>query len=205
MNRLLTGELRRHADGLNACEREAERLMAGLDDAAFAWRPAPDRWSIAECIVHLTLTLRLYLPPIDDALAAARERGLLRQGPYRHGLLGALMLRSMEPPPRMRLRIPTRAIEPSREIPLDEARAVYLASHDELRARFAAAEGVDLGRARLASPLASWLKLSVGHAFGIIVAHERRHLWQAARVRAAPGFPAPAGSRMEDGAPRASP
>lgn len=195
MSQLLSGELRQHADGLNACEREAERLMAGLDDAAFAWRPAPERWSIGECIVHLTLTARLYLPTIDDALAAARAQGLLGAGPYRHGVLGALMVRAMEPPPRLRLRIPTRAIEPSREIPLEEARAVYLASHDELRARFAAAEGVDLGRTRIVSPFARRVRLSLGHAFALLVAHERRHLWQAARVRAAPGFPPPAAAQ----------
>jgi hypothetical protein len=188
---VLTGELCRHADALNAAEREMERVVAGLDDAAFNWRPAPARWSIAQCVAHLSLTARLYLPALDDAIAAARAIGLTGPGPYRHGWLGTLFVRSLEPPPRLRARVPRRALEPPAELELEDTRAVYLAAHEELRQRLAASSDVNLGRARLRSPFAAGLTLSLGQAFAALTAHERRHLWQAARVRAAPGFPTP--------------
>ena len=51
------------------------------------------------------------------------------------------------------------------------------------------ADGLDVSRAKMVSPLAKWLKLRIGAAFAILAAHERRHLWQAGRVVAAEGFP----------------
>ena len=36
----------------------------------------------------------------------------------------------------------------------------------------------------------SLIKLSLGQSFALMTAHERRHLWQAAQVREAAGFPA---------------
>ncbi|HEU4698498.1 MAG TPA: DinB family protein [Gemmatimonadales bacterium] len=187
--RVLTGELRQRADELYAAERVVERLVAGLDDAAFNWRSRPSRWSIAQCLTHLSLTARVYLPAIDDAIAVARAGGLVAPGPYRHGLVGTLLVRALEPPVRVRLRVPLPAIAPASEAPLDEARAIYEATHDELRQRLAAADGLDLGRARLRSPLSRYVTLSLGQAFAVLTAHERRHLWQAERVRAEAGFP----------------
>jgi hypothetical protein len=34
------------------------------------------------------------------------------------------------------------------------------------------------------------LKFTLGQAFRLLAAHERRHLWQARNVRNAPNFPA---------------
>ncbi len=51
------------------------------------------------------------------------------------------------------------------------------------------ADGLDLARARVKSPVVSWLGFSLGAAFGLIAAHERRHLWQARKVVASSRFP----------------
>ena len=37
----------------------ATRLSEGLDPDHIAWRPAPDRWSIGECLEHLNVTVEL--------------------------------------------------------------------------------------------------------------------------------------------------
>jgi hypothetical protein len=55
--------------------------------------------------------------------------------------------------------------------------------------RLRQANGLDLARARVASPLTRWLRMSLGSSFALMVAHERRHLAQARRVTRAPGFP----------------
>jgi hypothetical protein len=38
----------------------ADQIAAGLTMKAFNWRPAPDRWSIAQCLVHLNVSGDLY-------------------------------------------------------------------------------------------------------------------------------------------------
>ena len=46
-----------------------------------------------------------------------------------------------------------------------------------------------LARARVRSPAVAWLRIPLGSGFGVMAAHERRHLWQARKITGAPGFP----------------
>lgn len=168
--------------------RDADDVLDGLSDAQFNWRPDPHRWAVAECLSHLTVTGSAYLGALDRALAEARSRGLTGGRPFRPGLLGGWMTRSMEPPPRIRMRAPRSILPPTPDRPLAEVRAEFMALQDALERRFGEAEGVDLARARVTSPLASFLRMRLGDAFAFLLAHERRHLWQARRVRDEPGF-----------------
>ncbi|HEX2219347.1 MAG TPA: DinB family protein, partial [Gemmatimonadales bacterium] len=154
-------------------------------------RPAPDRWSVAGCLVHLNLSGGLYLPALDRAIADARARGLTGGGEYRPGLVGGWLARSMEPPPRARSRSRAqRQIRPPAEArPVAEVRTEFLGLQDELERRVRDAEGLDLARAKVTSPLLSLLRLRLGDALAFLLAHQRRHLWQAHRVREAAALP----------------
>jgi hypothetical protein len=52
------------------------------------------------------------------------------------------------------------------------------------------AEGLDLARVKVPTPISRLLKLSLGMTLAQAAAHERRHLEQARRVRENPRFPA---------------
>ena len=82
-----------------ALSADAGELVGTLTDAQFAWSPAPDRWSVGQCIEHLNVTARAYLPSLDEAIAAAIRAGVYGTGPFTYNLLGRMMVRSMEPPP----------------------------------------------------------------------------------------------------------
>lgn len=65
----------------------------------------------------------------------------------------------------------------------------FFAIQDELRKRISASNDVDLRRVKVPSPVVSWVRYLLGFAFHCLLAHERRHLWQARQVRGAEGFP----------------
>lgn len=69
---------------------------------------------------------------------------------------------------------------------LDEFQRGQAALAEPMRA----ADGVDLRRARLASPVNRLVRLNLGDAFQVLQDHARRHLAQARRVREHAGFPA---------------
>ncbi|HSB53345.1 MAG TPA: hypothetical protein VLD58_03280, partial [Gemmatimonadales bacterium] len=50
---------------------------------------------------------------------------------------------------------------------------------------------LDLNGTRFANPFLPLVRFSVGTGFQVIAAHQRRHLWQAGRIRENPRFPAP--------------
>lgn len=186
---------------LRGAGEEAESLVAGLSAAQLGWRPAPDRWSIAECLDHLVLTGEAYLDAIDAAVEEGRRRGRVGDGPYRRSLVGRWLIRLLEPPPGLKVPAPpmirprdAEAGEPDGPSGTSGAEGDPLRDFLALRPRFAerlaAADGLDLGRVRLSSPFFAFVRFDLGSAFRLVAAHERRHLWQARRVREAEGFPA---------------
>ena len=85
---------------------DADALVTPLTDTQLNWQPAPGSWSIAECIEHLNVTARLYLPKLDESIANAIRRGMYAEGPFSYNWIGRFVVRSMEPPARIRFKAP---------------------------------------------------------------------------------------------------
>jgi len=175
---------------LEAAAADLHALLAGLTEAQINWRPGPDRWSIGDCVSHLNVSDRAVLPALDRAIESAVAHGWKAQGSFRHGWFTRWMIRSMEPPVTRRFRtFPVFAPVDARH---DAAMllADFAATRAELRERLARADGLDWGRTRVTSPVSRWLRLPFGGYLAFLLAHDRRHLWQARQVRNDPAFPA---------------
>jgi hypothetical protein len=167
---------------------DADALVTPLSDTQFVWRPAPGRWSIAECIDHLNVTARVYLPLLDEGIADAIRQGLYREGPFKYWWLARMFVRMLEPPPRFRTKAPA-AFHPPPARPRQAIMAAFRAYQVQYIDRLRQSTGLDLARARVRSPAASWIYMPLGSGFAVMTAHERRHLWQARHVMDAPEFP----------------
>jgi hypothetical protein len=167
---------------------DADALAGALTDDQFNWRPAADRWSIAQCIEHLNVTARLYLPVMDEGIDEAIRRGLYGDGPLKYSLLARTLIGLLEPPPRVRLKTPKSFLPPARR-GRQETLAGFRAYQMQFVDRLRQANGLDLSRARFAHPYSRLVRIPLGTGFAIVCAHERRHLWQARQVRQHAGFP----------------
>jgi hypothetical protein len=186
MEEALPEDLAALDDALNAAERDARSVVAGLSEALGAWRPQPASWSVAECLDHLATANRVYLRAMEPAAARARDTGRLRRGPARPGLIGGWFVNYLEPPvkPRLKSKAP-RAIRPRTGPALSDAMRVFLESQVEVR-RFVRNYGaIDLNGVRFPNPFIAGIRFSLATGLHVIAAHERRHLWQARRVREA--------------------
>ena len=167
---------------------EADALVRPLRDAQFAWQPAPDRWSVAQCIDHLNATARVYLPVLDEGISEAIRRGLYGPGPYKYNLVGRMHVFFMRPNSWMRGKA-RRAFYPAANRPRQEIMAAFRAYQVQYVDRLRQANGLDLARARAASPMVNWLPMPLGSAFALLIVHEQRHLAQARRVMGMRDFP----------------
>jgi hypothetical protein len=174
---------------LEAIKSEGQAVTAGLSDSQFNWRPAKDRWSIAECLQHLNVSVSHSLGAFDRAIAEGRSKGRTASGPFRYGLFSRWMIASMEPPPKFRMgTFPIFALPPGATYGLAEVLAEFRAVRDRLAERVLQADGLDLKRQKAISPVNRLLRRPLGAYFAFVIAHERRHLWQARQVRNTPGF-----------------
>lgn len=169
---------------LDAAERDARVLVSGLSEELGAWRPAPAAWSVAECLDHIATANRVYVAAMSVPLMRARQLGKMRRGPAKPGLLGGWFVRSMEPPVKSRGKAPGKIV-PRVSPALADAFAAFASAHEEVRSYIHANADLDLSTIRFPNPFVRGLAFSLATGLNVITAHERRHLWQAWRVRRA--------------------
>jgi hypothetical protein len=179
--------LQQYLEEVHAVRREA-RALGELTPEQFNWRPNGKRWSVGQCLQHVTLTARLYPRKIEKMLAESQARQARGERPHVEGVVTRWFVRAMEPPPVMRIRT-VGEVEPPRRLDRDVVMAEFEVIHDELERLIRKADGASLVHARSPSSFVSVLRFTLGQTLALSLAHARRHLWQARQVKSAPGFP----------------
>jgi hypothetical protein len=173
-------------DQLDAADRDAQALVADLNEERGGWRAEAGSWSVAECLDHLAAANRVYLHAMKEPAIRAREQGRVRRGPAKPGFVGRWFARTMEPPVKARFRMKApRLIKPRTAPPLADAFAGFRTSQDEVRAFLLEYVDLDLAGVRFPNPFVRGIRFSLATGLHVITAHQRRHLWQAWRVRRA--------------------
>ena len=167
---------------------EATALASGLRDDQFAWRPTEGAWSVGECLAHLNAAATLCLPKLDDGIAEGVRHGAYADGPFRYSWLDRLTVRLAEPSSRVRIGSPD-AFLPATGGSCEQVLSAFREFQVQFIARLHRANGLDLVRARVASPVSAWRRFSLGAGFALIAAHQRRHLAQARKIIGLPQFP----------------
>lgn len=179
----LSPQLEQIRQEVKESSEHARKLVSGMSDEQLLRRPAPERWSVAECLAHLTKSAELNLPRVDTALAEASQRNLRGDGPFQLDFVGGLLKWSLEPPYRMKVKT-TAAFQPESLEPVAQVLPRFLASQTEILARVDRAQGLALDQVKITSAFNSKVHYNAFAAFHIMLAHVRRHLWQAEQVKA---------------------
>jgi hypothetical protein len=156
-------------------------VAGGVDDEAWSTRPAPDQWSVAECLTHLNLTSHAFLPLINEALGSGRAAAGATTR-CRMDWTGRLLWLALS------INVPIKTTErfvPSPGQPRASVLSEFGALQAELIDCVGRSEGLDLGPRRIVSPFDGRLTYNLCSCFRVIAAHQRQHLRQAERVVAA--------------------
>ncbi len=188
---LAAGELADYRRQFQENRDRAFELCTRLSVDQLNWQPGPGRWSVAECVRHLTVSAREYSARILPAVRSARGRSLFSTSQSRFGWLTRRALREMEPPVESRRKTPRKLLPPSDPLETEEVLAVVESTARTWEQCVREAEGLDLVRVKVRSPTAPLWRYRLGALFALVAAHERRHLWQAEEVCQRPGFPEP--------------
>lgn len=181
----LPSDLQRLLDDIDAADRAADAITAGLTDEQLHWQPHEGRgWSIAQCLDHLAVMNTVYSAAVRRGVDDGQRRNLRRQGPSHPTFFGRQFIASMEPPVRMKMKAPKVGRSPTNK-PREQILREYHAAHAVVRQLIADAAEIDLNRATFQNPFIPIVRMRVGTGLAIITAHDRRHLWQAEQVKLA--------------------
>jgi uncharacterized damage-inducible protein DinB len=183
-------QLKQLAEQVEAARAQARRVAGTLSQAQLEWQPGPGRWGVGQCLEHLLVTDELMASRIPQQLAALKARGgpPVFQG-WKAGVRGGFLIRSIDPVTGKRRVKTGRVFEPG-PVARPDVLAAYEKNLDRIQEWICSADGLDLTKARVASPMTRLITYHLGDALTITVVHHPRHLGQAERVKAEPGFPA---------------
>lgn len=162
-----------------------EREFGSLTDEQLRWKPAPDRWSILECLQHLNLAERFYIRNVQHKADAL---GLVQTSPADQAIesdwIGRMMLYAIDPQVKIKLPAPG-MLRPRRVAELNPAdvMAQFLELQTLLRDLLSKVVYLDWNNEKVMTMYGNWLKIRLGDALRMLVAHTERHLNQAMRVK----------------------
>jgi hypothetical protein len=156
-----------------------------LPPAKMGVPPGPDAWSAAQCLEHLNIYGRHYLPAIEKAISQAKAQGVRPAEQLRPGWLGAWFTDLMLPQPNGGLKKKMKA--PKNAIPeaSPDARAMlaeFIDQQEKMLLLLASAKEVNLNTVRVPSSLSPLIRMRLGDTFAFVVAHIERHVLQAERA-----------------------
>ncbi|HEY5992933.1 MAG TPA: DinB family protein [Candidatus Udaeobacter sp.] len=167
----------------------ARNLASGLTEDQLNWKPAPEKWSIAQCLEHLAVTSSKFDPYFASALARARKANPIKSAlTYRPTLVGGWLIKQVMPEAKRKVPAP-KVFRPSESSAIHGALESFLKQQEKFLEFVLATDGVDYNKTRLRSPVTPLMRYSLADAFVVTVVHGQRHLGQARRVRETPGFP----------------
>ena len=179
-------QLARLIEELDATSAHATRLIESHDDRTLSAKPAPDSWSAAEAIAHLTISNQHTVAEIERVLSRNDGRRVPDTWRYRMDFIGGLLRWFLEPP--YRIKTPTSpGFVPAAVADRHRVLADFMEQQRAAAMAITHAQGRDLGKLRVTSPFNPRVRYNVFAALRVITTHNRRHLWQAERALAQAG------------------
>ncbi|MCW5920725.1 MAG: DinB family protein [Saprospiraceae bacterium] len=156
-----------------------------LTPEVLAAKPAPEQWSAAQCLEHLNIYGRYYLPAIEKAIQEAGRKGIGSAQQFSPGWLGDYFAQLMRPKPdghlKSKMKSPKNAV-PSASPDPRAMLAEFIDQLETLQRLLTLAADTNLNRVRIPISIAPWLRLKLGDTFLFFTAHIERHLLQAERA-----------------------
>jgi hypothetical protein len=179
-NQISTQQLATLEEQVQAASRAAGQLVAGRDKAELSVRHTTNSWSVAECLDHLTQTANTFLPAISETVTQAPR--LAKNQSLRTGILAQLVIRHLEPPYRVRVKALPQLMPKRTEF--DNAWPAFLDSQSQFAETVRYSHGFAIDRVNITCPVYARLSYNAYGALRMLVAHERRHLWQIEQILA---------------------
>lgn len=165
-----------------AIEAEFERVFAGLTDEQANTRPAADVWSMAHAMEHLEITAKAFFGAWDTALLQGRSGAPAGGSSQPYSMFLRVFRWYIEPPYRSKVKTPAPFV-PSHVRSTGDLRLSMSDWHGGMLRRAREASAMDMGHVKVQSPFAKNVSYPIGFSFDLSASHERRHLWQARRIR----------------------
>jgi len=182
------GSLAEIVNKLDSLANNVEHRLGGLSPEQLNWKPSPDQWSIAQCLEHLIITNRPYIPTFEQILSNEKQTTAWERLPFLPGFVGRFLIKALDPDSKRKVKAP-KIFQPSLSKIDSKIIPEFISQEKRIATLMKALADRDLEKQRVTSPVSRVVTYSLFDAFRIILVHEQRHFAQAERVMASKDFP----------------
>lgn len=169
-----------------------EKVKAEFSDLSLLqlnWKPAPDSWSIGQCLDHLIVSDCLYFPALQKIAEGKFEMTAWERWSPFSSLFGRMLVQLLQEKVKKKVKAPKVLIPFSSQIDLGILER-FQKHLDTLLEYLAACKTINLDRTHITSPVSKFVTYSLRNAITILIQHLHRHINQAMKVKKHNGFPA---------------
>jgi uncharacterized damage-inducible protein DinB len=152
------------------------------------WKPAPDSWSIGQCLDHLIISDCSYFPIFKKITEGNHKMTTWEKWNPFNALFGKILVNQLQEKVKNKLNAPKVFIPSSSNI--DGGIPERFQKHlDTLLEYITGFREVDLDKTHITSPASKYVTYSLRNAVTLLIQHEYRHINQAIRVKSNEEFP----------------
>ncbi len=169
---------------MELAQTRLRRLGDSVSEDAWNRHQEAGRWSAANCVEHLNLTSRAYLPLFRDAIVEARQLGGGPVAHYGKDALGWFMTQMIGPMHHigkvrfMKVKTTPRFV-PKGGQSRTELLSEFVRLQADIITQIRTADGLALDRIKIVSPFGGRMKYNAYSGMVIVARHQHRHLDQA--------------------------
>jgi hypothetical protein len=142
-------------------------------------RTSKDSWSVLECLEHLNLYGRFYIPEIRSAISnSSRSANEL----FKSGWLGNYFAKSMLPKQKLNKMKTFKEMNPIHSNLNVEVIDDFLSQQVEMLHLLERAKSVNLSKTKTNISISKLIKMRLGDTFRFVIYHNLRHIEQARKV-----------------------
>ena len=173
---LITDLIERTRNHMNQAEKFNQLPLEILNK-----KPAPDSWSVLECIEHLNRYGDFYLPEIEERL---RNNKTSSEPEFKSGLIGNYFAEMMLPGEKVKKMKTFKSMNPSGSKLDKKVLTRFIDQQKKMLELLDRARKVSLNKTKTSISISKFIKLKLGDTFRVVIYHNERHVEQgAAQVR----------------------
>lgn len=167
---------------------EAKSLFGNLSSGQLNWKPAPEKWSIGQCLDHLIVSNTTYYPPLNEVISGKHRNSFYQNLKFVSRFFGNYLIKETGPVVAKPMKSPL-AFVPSQSEISGSIIADFEKHQKEFSSLLHQLEKVDLENTVVSSPALGIITYNLADLLTILTGHEQRHLAQAKNVMNHPKFP----------------
>lgn len=175
-------------NSIQQCENalsEVEQIIAGLDDTTLNTQEAAGKWSILQCLKHLSIANKIYVENLGKAFEKYPQKP---EETFKSHWKGDYFTKMISPKENNEVKNKMKtmkSMDPKQALNPKETIDDFFQTHQQLIELIKQSENYSLNKVKVPTALGPIIKLRIGDAFRFLLGHLDRHVLQLKRIKKA--------------------